>query len=70
MVVHVDADGFGHDLRNARVYVRSERIGGRIQPRRSQQHRAACAGRSCQEFATRKTAKIILLRHADQSNPS
>ena len=56
MVVHVDANGPGHDLRNARI----NPIARRIQPCRPEQHRTAGTHRSRQEFSSRKTGITIL----------
>ena len=55
MVVHVDANGPGHDLRNARIHS----IGRRMQPCRPEQHGTAGPHRSRQEFSSRKTGIII-----------
>ena len=56
MVVHVDANGPRHDLRNARI----NPIGRRIQPCRPEQHRTAGTHRSRQEFPSRKTGQLFL----------
>jgi hypothetical protein len=59
MVVHVDANGPRDDLRNARV----NPIGRRIHPCRPQQHRAARARRSRQEFSSRNIG-IFVFQHS------
>ena len=58
MVVHVDADGLGYYLRNARI----NPIARRVQPCRAEQHRTAGTHRSRQEFSSRKTG-IIIFQH-------
>jgi hypothetical protein len=62
MVVHVDANGPGYDLRNAGI----NSIGCRTQPCRPEQHRTASTHRSRQEFSSRKTGKSIF-QHAAHS---
>ena len=55
MVVHVYANGPGHDQRGARI----NPIGRRIQPGRPEQHHTAGTHRIRQEFPPRKTGVII-----------
>src|ERR1700733_3717701 len=64
MVVHVDANGLGYYLRNARI----NPIGRRIQPCRPEQHGAARAHRYRQEFSSRKT-RIIISQHTAHCRP-
>ena len=58
MIVHVDANGPGHHLRNARI----NPIGRRMQPCRPEQHGAAGAHSRGQEFPSRKV-RIARFRH-------
>ena len=58
MVVHVDASGPGHDLRNTRINL----ICRRRQPCRPEQHRTAGTHRSRQEFSSRSTG-ITIFQH-------
>jgi hypothetical protein len=63
MVVHVDANGPGHDLRDARINPI-----GRVEPCRGEQHRTAGAHRSRQEFWSRKTG-IVISQHTANCRP-
>ena len=66
MVVHVDANSPGHDLRNARI----NPIARRMQPCRPEQHRTAGTHRSRQEFSSRKTGMIIFQHTTHSRSPS
>ena len=51
VVVHVDANGPGHDLRKPRI-----NIGRNIQPRRPEKNRPAGAPSNRQKFSSRNTS--------------
>ena len=66
MVVHVDANGPGQDLRNPLIKPMIKPIARSIQPCRTEQHRTACACRGRQEFSSRKTG-VTTFRHTTHS---
>ena len=66
MVVHVDANGPGHDLRNPRINL----IRRRIQPCRPEQHRTAGTRRGRQEFSSRKTGISVFQHTAYSRSPA
>jgi hypothetical protein len=64
MVVHVDANDPGDDLRYARINL----IGRRIQPSRPEQHGAAGPHRSRQESSSRMTVTTIFQHTAHRTS--